>query len=333
MTAMSVLAPGTKLGHYVIQCPIGQGASGVVYRAHHQQWPTRLVAIKVPREDATAGVLVRAGIQQGRFDHPGIVRVIDVETSSVPAHLVLEWIEGESLAQRLARTGPLALGEAATVLERICAALDVVHASGIAHGDLKPSNILLGTDGRVVLSDFGGGPSASEIHRGVEWSLGSTPLPVAVGTLAYMAPEQRSGRAGDTAGDLYSLGVIWFEMLTARLPALSDRLVDPAASALYHALCAPAGQRAATTGELRARLATARAAAIAAPAPAKKGAAAVAPPVRGTHTSINASSAREQRRALWVFVAGFVALTVLALGTLGGTVALLHEQGWLEGWF
>lgn len=247
------LAPGTRLGHYVLQCPIGQGGFGVVYRAHHVQWPGRLVAIKVPRDQNAAAALLRAGHLQGRIDHPGVVKVLDVDSGAQP-YLVLEWIEGETLAQRIGRTGPLPVAHAAAVLDHIAEALERVHAGGACHGDLKPSNILMGVDGRIAVTDFGGGPSLAEIRRGLDWSLGSVELPAAVGTLAYMAPEQREGRVPDAAGDLYSLGAIWFEMLTGRLPALSDRLADPTADALYRALCAPLGDRLVSLADLRARL-------------------------------------------------------------------------------
>lgn len=326
-TQPAAIPPRTELGHYVIQCHVGRGAFGDVYRAHHKRWPERLVAIKVPRDPRAVEMLIRAGTQQGRLRSPHVVQVLDLEASGNTPHLVLEWVEGESLAQRL-RRAPLSEAEAARVLGGVLDGLDQIHAAGASHGDLKPSNVLLATDGRVLLTDFGYGPPLPEgqgYQPGLDCSVASEQLGSAVGTLAYLAPEQREGKAQDASADLYALGVMLFESLTGRLPALADQLPDANANQLYARLCAPASGRLTALPEVRAALATIgqppakpsrwgrKPRAAAQPTPAQ------APTPDGPFRDANAipdcnDHSAQQRRALWLFAAGGVLLTGLVAG-------------------
>jgi serine/threonine protein kinase len=314
------LPPGTQLGQYTLQCIVGRGAYGDVYRAHHRHWLERRVAIKVPHDTAAAEQLARAGLVQGRFDHPAIVRVLDLITDPPTAHLVLEWIEGETLAQHIDRTGPLDPQRASAVLLGILDGLDAIQRAGHCHGDLKPSNILLALDGRVLLTDFGYGPPLTTQQRGgAEISLGSEAIGHSAATLSYLPPEQRAGRVADSAADLYALGVILFEVLAGRQPALADQLASPVATQLYRALCAPPDQRINDHGELRRRLV------VLANEPRSK----TQPQPRPTpltkldHSRPTTSGDASLRRALWIFGLGMT-ITV----TLSAAVAAIAFCLW-----
>ena len=177
----------------------------------------RRVAIKVLAEELAGDpVAVRRFRREARatakLDHPNIVRVFDFVDDKAPL-LVLELIEGETLADRLGRDGALPPLEAARIAAAVADGLDVAHRAGIIHRDIKPSNIMLTASGEVKVMDFG---------IAAAWEAHSTTGQQLLATASYAPPERITGGRASPAGDLYSLGVVLYEMLTGRPPFLAD---------------------------------------------------------------------------------------------------------------
>ena len=215
------IAPGTKLGQYEVQDFIGQGAMGLVYRAFHVQLQ-RTGAVKVlqgiaPNPDATARFRHEAqAIAQMR--HPNIVNVYDFgEHEGVP-YMIIEFVPGGSLANRLA-DGPLDAATALKYLRGIAAGLDHAHGLGIVHRDVKPANVLLEKDDTPVLADFG-------LAKLMQGSSLKSMTGVTTGTPAYMAPEQVTGTRVGPAADRYALATIAYEMLTGVIPFDGEGLME-----------------------------------------------------------------------------------------------------------
>jgi hypothetical protein len=215
---------------YRVDAVIGQGGMGAVFRA----WDLRLerpVAIKVVRADLIADPDSRARFRResqivARLQHPSIVTVFDYGTlPDGAAYLVMEFVPGEDLRHLMKREGRLAATRTAELLQGICAGVESAHKSGIFHRDLKPENILLpesGTGPKVL--DFGVAklaPQANTTQGGTLTVGGSI-----VGTPAYMSPEQLRGDAVDGRTDVFSLGVMTYEMLMARLPFGGGSFID-----------------------------------------------------------------------------------------------------------
>jgi serine/threonine protein kinase len=230
------LTAGAKLGPYEIQLPLGAGGMGEVYRARD----TRLgrdVAIKVlPRHLSTNPDLKQRFEREARaissLNHPRICTLHDIGHQDGIDFLVMEYLEGESLAERL-RKGPLPLKEVLKVGVEICEALEKAHEAGIVHRDLKPGNIMLTRNG-AKLMDFGlakaasagTGSAASKTPllsgaRTMSEASPMSPLTTAgavIGTIQYMAPEQTEGKEADAASDLFALGAVLYEMTTGKRP-------------------------------------------------------------------------------------------------------------------
>jgi len=218
------ISPGTRLGPYEIETPLGAGGMGEVYRARDTRLD-RTVAIKVLPQ----GDLDRAGLRE-RFDrearaisnlnHPNICALYDVGQEGGQAYLVMEYLEGETLAARLER-GPLPIEELLRFSIQIADALDVAHARGFIHRDLKPGNVMLTRSGAKLL-DFGLAKSLATDAPAPMLTVAPTatsPLTAEgtiVGTFQYMAPEQIEGAALDTRTDIFSFGLLLYEMATAR---------------------------------------------------------------------------------------------------------------------
>jgi serine/threonine protein kinase/Zn-finger nucleic acid-binding protein len=209
---------GTVLGNHRIVAKIGEGGMGMVYLAEHQVIG-RKAAIKVLHERASAdGGTVESFFDEARaanqVRHPGIVDIYDCGYSEEAGpYLVMEYLEGESLATRLALDWRLHLEEASRILEEVALVLATVHQAGIVHRDLKPGNIyLLSDDDRVKVLDFG---IALLLEKGQRLTDGLRIM----GTPNYMAPEQCAGQWSlDIRTDIYALGVIAYEMLAGRVP-------------------------------------------------------------------------------------------------------------------
>ncbi len=211
------LRPGQSIGTYRLLSVIGRGGMGVVFRARDEKL-RRTVAMKFlvrrawDRDDAVQRLLEEARTV-ARLDHPGIVAVHEVgETADGQGFIVMAYCEGETLAERLAeRAGasPLPIAEGLTVARQVAEALAAAHRAGVVHCDVKPSNIILGEGGRVTVVDFG------IAGRGRD---GSPLWAPRVGTLPYMAPEQLDGDDVDARADVWSLGVVLYEMLAGERP-------------------------------------------------------------------------------------------------------------------
>ena len=215
------IGTGTKLGQYEVQDFIGQGAMGRVYRAYHVQLE-RTGAVKVlqgiaPDPDTTARFRHEAqAIAQMR--HPNIVNVYDFgEHDGVP-YMIIEYVPGGSLADRL-RNGPLDTATTLKYLRGIAAGLDHAHELGIVHRDVKPANVLLEKDDTPVLADFG-------LAKLLQGSSLKSMSGVTTGTPAYMAPEQVTGSKVGPAADRYALATIAYEMLTGVIPFDGEGLME-----------------------------------------------------------------------------------------------------------
>jgi Tol biopolymer transport system component len=236
-----MLQPGTRLGPYAVLSAIGSGGMGEVYRAEDTRLH-RLVAVKVlsPRHELSAQAIKRFEREAraaASLNHPNICTIYDVGTD--PPFIAMELMEGETLQQRLGR-GPLEVMAAVDLTLALVDALDVAHGKGILHRDIKPANIFLTDRGPKIL-DFGvakalpGGsvaPAAEatrEATRPPESML--TDEGTAVGTVAYMSPEQLRGRPLDARSDLFSLGLVLYEMVTGR-PAFSGETSAVIAAAI-----------------------------------------------------------------------------------------------------
>jgi len=207
------IGPGTKLGPYVVQESIGQGAMGVVYRAYHAQLE-RECAVKVLQAlgtDSDATARFRREAQSiARMRHPNVLNVFDFGEYEGTPYMIVEYIPGGSLAPRV-KNGPLDRGAALAYLRGIGDALDYAHKHGIVHRDVKPANVLLGPEDNPILADFG-------LAKLMESSSIKSLTGVTTGTPAYMAPEQVAGSQVGPASDRYSLAVMAYEMLTGTLP-------------------------------------------------------------------------------------------------------------------
>ena len=217
---------GMTLGPYRVMDRIGRGGMATVYRAYHPALD-RYVAIKVLPDFFADDPSYRERFQQearsvARLKHPNILEVFDFGYDKELAYLVLELVEGGTLADRIGK--PMDLREVIQLLEPIASALDHAHSHGILHRDIKPSNILLHPDGTPVLADFGLAKMAGSLRR-------LTGSGTVMGTPEYMSPEQAADDPVGPASDRYSLAVVAYEMLTGRVPFQAD---TPAAVLLSH---------------------------------------------------------------------------------------------------
>jgi serine/threonine protein kinase len=231
------LATGARLGRYQIVAPLGSGGMGEVYRAHDTRLH-RVVAIKVLLADFAADPRRRERFRReahaiASFTHPHICNLYDIGAHDGLEFLVMEYLQGETLAQRLLR-GALPLEDVLRIAVELADALDVAHRAGFTHRDLKPSNVML-TDAGAKVLDFGlakrDGSDLDAALPGVPNVADPTLTQVGsvLGTLQYMAPEQREGRPADARSDVFALGAIIYEMRTGRLAASDSPLqtLDP----------------------------------------------------------------------------------------------------------
>jgi len=210
---------GQTVGPYRVMEQLGQGGMATVYKAYHAALD-RYVAIKVLhpvfREDPSfTARFTREARVVAKLEHPNIVPIYDYSECDDQPYLVMKFIEGETLKARLAR-GPLSAEEAVHVITAVGAALSYAHSKGILHRDIKPSNVLLAPDGGIYLADFG----LARIAQSGESTLSSDML---LGTPNYISPEQAQGLKNLDAGtDIYSLGVVMYELAVGRVPFNAD---------------------------------------------------------------------------------------------------------------
>ena len=215
------LTSGTRLGPYEVLAPLGAGGMGEVYRARDPRLG-RDVAIEVLPSEATASEDVRQRFEReartiSKLAHPNICALFDVGREGGIEYLVMELVEGETLAARLAR-GKLPMEQVLRSGAEIAAALAAAHACGIVHRDLKPANIMLAKSG-IKLLDFGlartfAPPTGESVTDTLGVSAGLTVDGMVLGTVPYMAPEQVEGKAMDAKTDIFALGAVLFEMAT-----------------------------------------------------------------------------------------------------------------------
>jgi eukaryotic-like serine/threonine-protein kinase len=233
----SELPAGERVGQYEIVATVGRGGMGVVYKAYDARLD-RHVALKFLPSPLAADAAARARLMNearaaSALDHPNICTVYDIgELDDGRVYLALAYYEGETLEAK-GRGGPLAVDEAVAITRQIAQALRAAHRRGIVHRDIKPSNVMITDEGMVKILDFG----IAKLREG------DMPAEAAaMGTLPYMSPEQTTGAGADARADLWSLGVVMYEMLTGRLPfegADPQRLVH----AIRHEPFAPAAAR------------------------------------------------------------------------------------------
>jgi eukaryotic-like serine/threonine-protein kinase len=236
MTTPMALTAGARIGPYEITGAIGAGGMGEVYRARDTRL-NRDVAVKVLPE-----LFLSDGERLARFEreaqvlaslnHPHIAQIYGLEAHGTTHALVMELVEGEDLAQRIAR-GPLPVSEAIAIATQIVDALEAAHERGIIHRDLKPANIKLRDDGTVKVLDFGlakaldpASASAAQLMNSPTLTSPATMAGMIIGTAAYMAPEQAKGRAVDKRADIWAFGAVLFEMLAGRPPFDGDSTTE-----------------------------------------------------------------------------------------------------------
>jgi Tol biopolymer transport system component/predicted Ser/Thr protein kinase len=205
---------GQTISHYRILAKLGEGAMGVVYRAEDTKL-RRTVALKfLPDADGNAALrdrFLREAQAAAALNHPNICTIFEIDEER--AFLAMELVEGPSLKDKIAER-PLKLDEALDFASQIAAGLQAAHDKGVTHRDIKPANILLTQQGQVKITDFGLAALADRTRI--------TKTGTSMGTPAYMSPEQAKGEPLDRRTDLWSLGVVLYEMLTGRLPFAGD---------------------------------------------------------------------------------------------------------------
>jgi hypothetical protein len=207
------LSGSTLDGRYELHALIGEGAFGRVYRGFDRRL-ARPVAVKLIKpwwaeEDAWVERFQREAQLLARISDPGIVQIYDIGHADSGPYYVAELVDGESLAERL-RRGALSAAEARAIAELLCDALAGAHAQGIVHCDVKPANVLITTTGKVKVGDFG----VARLAEGTS----QAPSATVAGTPRYMSPEQARGQPTGPATDVYSAGVVLYEMLSGEPP-------------------------------------------------------------------------------------------------------------------
>ena len=225
------LTPGTRLGPYEIAAQIGEGGMGEVYQATDTNLG-RDVAIKVLPESVAQGPERLARFDReartlAALNHPNIAQIHGLEKSAGTIALVMELVEGPTLADRIAQ-GAIPVDEALPIAKQIAEALEAAHEQGIIHRDLKPANIKVRPDGTVKVLDFGLAKAlepASALGASTGQALSQAPtittpamtqVGMILGTAAYMSPEQARGEAVDSRADIWAFGVVLYELVTGR---------------------------------------------------------------------------------------------------------------------
>ena len=229
------LATGTKLGPYEIRSRLGAGGMGEVYRATDSKLG-RDVALKVILQEFAQDTQLMGRFQReaqvlASFNHVNIASIYGLEDSGGARALVMELVEGPTLADRI-KEGAIPLEEALPIAKQIAEALEYAHERGIIHRDLKPANIKVTHDGKVKVLDFGlakamqEDASAQDISNSPTLSIAATRVGMILGTAAYMSPEQAKGKAVDRRADIWSFGVVLFEMLAGRQVYAGETVTD-----------------------------------------------------------------------------------------------------------
>jgi serine/threonine-protein kinase len=212
---MSSLHPGDQLDYYRIDSLVARSGMASIYRGTDTR-NGRSVAIKIPHPEMEADPILFDRFQREsdigmKLDHPGVVKVLNDEKRS-GRYMVLEWVDGKLLRQILNEQKRLPQDRAIKITIGICDALDYIHKQGVVHRDLKPENIMVDGEDRIKLIDFGIAANAGSRR------LTFAKLTEAMGTPDYISPEQVKGKRGDARSDIYTLGIMFYEMLTGKVP-------------------------------------------------------------------------------------------------------------------
>ena len=235
------LQPGSRVGSYEVIDTLGAGGMGEVYRARDSKLG-REVAIKVLPDQFVSDAdrlarFVREAQLLASLNHPNIAQVHGLEESGDSRALVMELVDGVTLAERI-RDGTLSLEEAVPIARQITEALEAAHERGIIHRDLKPANIKVREDGSVKVLDFGLAKALDQalvspvVSQSPTLSVHATQAGMILGTAAYMSPEQARGKSVDARADIWSFGVVVFEMLAGRRPFDGDEVSDTLAAVI-----------------------------------------------------------------------------------------------------
>src|SRR5687768_3203415 len=236
------IGPGSRLGPYEVTALIGEGGMGKVWRAHHTGLK-RDDALKVLPDAFASDPDRLARFQReaqvvASLNHPNIAHVYGLEQANGVQALVMELVEGPTLADRIAQ-GPIPVDEALPIAKQICEALEAAHEQGIIHRDLKPANIKVRSDGTVKVLDFGLAKAlepAESRRQAPDYTLSQSPTMTSaasmtgagmiLGTAAYMSPEQARGKAVDRRADIWAFGCVLFEMLTGKRAFAGETAAD-----------------------------------------------------------------------------------------------------------
>jgi formylglycine-generating enzyme required for sulfatase activity len=248
------VAKGDRISEYTLVEKLGQGGFGEVWKAEHSQISGKFVAIKIPTSPERMDALKKEAVFQHELDHPNIVKTIGLDTQNDPPYFIMEFVEGTNLRQLLLRDGIMPPPYAIDIAAQACEALAFAHSKGIIHKDIKPENILVekrrvdvSHKGKalihsVKITDLGLGtfPAHGESDIVISENARTSGVRILSGTLFYMAPEQMvPDRRVDARADIYSLGVVLYEMLTGELPLGMDlpSELNPVVSPELDAIC------------------------------------------------------------------------------------------------
>ena len=239
------IGPGTRLGPYEVVSQIGAGGMGEVFRARdgrlNRDVAIKLLPIAFARDGERVARFRREAQLVAALNHPNIAAIHGLEENGDLLALALELVEGEDLAERL-RRGAIPVEEAVAIARQIAEGLEAAHEKGIVHRDLKPANVKLKGDGTVKILDFGLARSEEQDKPATDESLvnsptmarGLTEAGVILGTAAYMSPEQARGKPVDKRSDIWSFGVVLYEMITGQQAFRGETVSDILAAVLRH---------------------------------------------------------------------------------------------------
>ncbi len=222
ITAFLSLQPGVIFGgRYEILSVLGQGGMGAVYQARDRELD-RLIALKVIRPELATDPAILQRFKQElilarNITHKNVVRIYDLGEADGIRFITMEYVDGEDMRTLLRKHGKFSAQDAIPMIEQVCRALDAAHSEGVIHRDLKPQNVMRDKQGRIVVMDFGLARSLGDS--------GMTQTGAIVGTMEYMSPEQALGSQLDQRSDIFSVGLIFYELLTGKSPYHADTAI------------------------------------------------------------------------------------------------------------